>query len=79
MDKETFSGCSFILGNYEVIKNNISNEYGTCTLVKNTLDIENIILHESGRIIIFDIGQLTVANVYLPSGTDGESRASREK
>ena len=79
VDKETFSGCSFILGNYEVIKNNSSSEYGTCTLVKNTLDIENIILHESGRIIIFDIGQLTVANVYLPSGTDGESRASREK
>ena len=46
--------------------------------MRNSLIPESIILHQSGRIIIFNIGDITFGNVYLPSGTDGASRASRE-
>ena len=31
-----------------------------------------------GRAIVFNIGPLTLANLYLPAGTDGNSRTSRE-
>ena len=79
VDDYTFSNCSYISGNYEIIRNNSVTSYGTCILVKNSIEIGNVILHDSGRIIILDIGQLTLGNVYLPSGTDGVSRASREK
>ena len=37
-----------------------------------------IIINESGRVILFDIGDTTFGNVYLPSGTDGVIRARRE-
>ena len=40
--------------------------------------MEDIILHQSGRIILYSIGDITFGNIYLPSGTDGGSRASRE-
>ena len=79
IDTDTFLGCSYLLGNYEIIKNNSESRYGTCTLVRNSFSIDNIILHESGRVIILDIGPITIGNIYLPSGTDGESRTLREK
>ena len=78
MDDDTFSQCSFVSSNYSVLKNNSHNEYGTASIVKNSLIPEDIILHHSGRIIIFNIGDITFGNVYLPSGTDGPSRGSRE-
>ena len=31
-----------------------------------------------GRVIIFDIGYMTLGNLYLPSGTDAASRSNRE-
>ena len=31
-----------------------------------------------GRVLIFDIAEVTFGNLYLPSGTDGSSRSSRE-
>ena len=31
-----------------------------------------------GRIIKFDIGDITIANIYAQSGTDGGARNSRE-
>ena len=78
IDDETFSECNFISSNYSVIKNNSHNQYGTASIVKNHFSPEGIILHQSGRLIIFNIGDITFGNVYLPSGTDGPSRASRE-
>ena len=78
IDNETFSECNFISSNYNIIQNNSSTKYGTSSIVRSSLSMENIILHESGRIILFNIGDLTFGNVYLPSGTDGPSRASRE-
>jgi exonuclease III len=78
IDDDTFIQCNFILSNYSVIQNNSHNQYGTASIVKNSFIPENILLHQSGRIIIFNIGDITFGNVYLPSGTDGPSRTSRE-
>ena len=78
IEENTFSQCSFILSNYEIIHNNSPTKYGTSSLIRLSLAVENIILHHSGRIILFNIGQITFGNVYLPSGTNATSRTSRE-
>ena len=67
-----------ILSSYNVIQNNAINKYGTAVLVKNHLNVENIRNDNQGRVIAFDIENLTFANVYLQSGTDGLSRQQRE-
>ena len=46
--------------------------------MKNEYSIENIKVDTSGRIIVFDIENITFGNFYLPSGTDGLLRSSRE-
>ena len=78
VENDSFSACNVISSNYEIIKNNSNSKYGTCTLVRNTFEVQERILHQSGRIIIFSIGSLTLGNVYLPSGTDSDSRSARE-
>ena len=78
IDDDTFNQCNFITSNYSVIQNNSENQYGTASIVKNSFIPEDIILHHSGRIIIFNIGDITFGNVYLPSGTDGQTRARIE-
>ena len=67
------------MSNFSIIQNNSQTRYGTASLVKSSLVVDDIILHHSGRVILFNIGELTFGNVYLPSGTDGASRNSREK
>ena len=57
---------SFINSSYDIISNNASNKYGTCSLVSSSLHPENIKFDTSGRAITFDIGNMTFANVYLP-------------
>ena len=78
IEEDTFTQCNYLSSNYSVLQNNSHNQYGTASLVRNSLFPESIILHQSGRIIIFNIGDITFGNVYLPSGTDGASRASIE-
>ena len=78
IDPETFSTCDFIQSNYNLIENNSTNKYGTASLVKSELTFENIQTDLEGRVIIFDIGDMTFGNLYLHSGTDARSRASRE-
>ena len=78
IEEDTFAECNFITSNFTLIKNNSRNKYGTASLIKYCLQVDNIILHESGRIILFDIADLTLGNIYLPSGTDGNTRSSRE-
>ena len=46
--------------------------------MKNEFNVENISFDSSGRIIIFDIENITFGNFYIPSGTDAESRSQRE-
>ena len=66
---DTFSECHFIASNYSLIQNNSHNQYGTASLVRNSFFPEDIILHHSGRVLLFNIGNITLGNVYLPSGT----------
>ena len=76
---DTFEKCNYITANFNILCNNASNGYGTASLVKNSLVTENVKLDTEGRIILFDIGKVSFCNVYLHSGTDGESKANREK
>ena len=62
-----------------IITNNSENKYGTASLVKNDLTIENVMYDTGGRVIVFEISGVTFGNLYLPSGTDSASRSSREK
>ena len=75
----TFDECSYIYKNFQVISNNNTSGYGTCTLVKKDFNVTNIIKDVDGRIICLDIDEkLTVVNLYLPSGTDQQSKLKRE-
>ena len=76
---DTFSSCNLLQSSFNIIENNATNKYGTASLVKTDLKIDNIQLDSEGRAIIFDIGDITIGNIYLQSGTDGRARASREK
>ena len=78
IDSETFSTCDFIMKTYNIIENNSTNKYGTASLVKSELTFENIRTDLEGRIIIFNIGDMTFGNIYLHSGTDARSRSNRE-
>merc|ERR1712030_190934 len=57
---------------------NAGNKYGTASLVKNDLPVENVMCDTAGRVIIFEISKVNFGNLYLPSGTDGVSRSNRE-
>ena len=78
INEETFSQCNFINSNYSIISNNAVNRYGTATLIRNGLIPENIRKDINGRAIFFNVEGITLGNVYLPSGTDGPSKADRE-
>ena len=73
VDDNTFSACKFITNNYTVIVNNSPTGYGTTSLVRNDLEVENISFDTSGRVIVFDIQNTTHCNVYLEAGTDAVS------
>ena len=78
-DDNTFKKCNYILNNYTVISNNSPTGYGTMSLVKNDLKVDNISLDTAGRIIVFEIDNITHCNVYLEAGTDSNSRSAREQ
>ena len=78
IDEDTFSECNFISSNYSILANNAENKYGTASIVKNDLNVENVMCDTKGRGLIFEIAGVTFGNLYLPSGTDGGSRGSRE-
>ena len=75
---ETFEHCDYISSTYNIISNNARNKYGTCCLVSNNFQVENIKNHTNGRAIVFDIDNITFGNVYLPSGNEQTMRNSRE-
>ena len=77
--EDTFRYCNYISSNFILLSNNSPTKYGTASLIKSDLEAENIVCDTEGRIIIFDVGNLTFGNLYLPSGTDSKSRASREQ
>ena len=75
---DTFENCDFISSSYQIISNNASNKYGTCCFVTNNFQVENIKYDTSGRVIVFDIENITFGNIYLPSGNDPTMRNNRE-
>ena len=79
IEDDTFSECNLITSSYSIIVNNSQNKYGTASLVKNELEVKNIAMDKEGRIIIFEVGELTCGNMYIHSGTDSISRGKREQ
>ena len=78
IEDETFSTCDFICSSYNIIENNSINKYGTASLVKSELCAENIHCNSEGRVIVFNIGEITLVNLYLHSGTDSKAKTGRE-
>ena len=79
IEPETFSSCSFISNNYEILHNNSLSGYGTSSLVKCEYIVENMRCDSEGRVLIFDVGEMTFSNLYFHSGTDAIARAGRER
>ena len=77
-NNDTFSQCNYIQANYSIISNNNVTTYGTASLVINNYSISNVFCANNGRVLIFDIDEITYGNFYLPSGTDGTTRNLRE-
>ena len=68
-----------MISSFDIIQNNSpNNKYGTASLVRNDLVVENINLDTNGRVITFDIGNVTFCNLYLHSGNDRVMRSNRE-
>ena len=78
VEDNTLEHCEFIRSNFDLIKNNAGNEYGTAVFVKNTFNISDINFDTEGRVIIFNIEDTTFVNIYPKSGTDSDSRKSRD-
>ena len=76
---ETFSNCNFISSTYNIYSNNAANKYGTSSLVKSVYSVDNLRCDTAGRALLFNLGGLTLSNIYGHSGTDAGSRAGREK
>ena len=71
-----FDLCHHISNNFQIIAQNNESGFGVCSLIHKRFVIENLFLHPSGRILCFDIEDLTLVNVYLPSGS--EAKQDRE-
>ena len=78
IDDNTFNQCNFIKSNYNIIKNNSHNHFGTSILVHNNIPIDEVKFDTEGRVIIFNSDNITICNTYPKAGTDSESRQERE-
>ena len=63
--EDTFDSCDYITSNYSILTNYARNPYGTASLVAMSLESRYIKFDTQGRVIVFDIGDVTFANVYL--------------
>ena len=59
---DAFSICPYIISNFNVFTNNSNNEYGTATLIRNSLEIIDVKADTSGRILICDTNSFSLAN-----------------
>ena len=71
-----FDLCHHISNNFQIIAQNNESGFGVCSIIHKRFVIENLFLHPSGRIICFDIEDLTLVNLYMPSGA--EAKQDRE-
>ena len=76
--EDSFIQTNFIGSSYQILSNNATNKYGTACLISNNFTPQNIKLDTKGRLIVFDIENITLCNLHLPSGNDAIARASRE-
>ena len=77
--EDSFSSCNTISSSFNIISNNAANKYGTATIIKSDFSPSNVLFDTKGRAIVFDIGDISLANLYLPSGSDSLSKAEREE
>ena len=78
IEDEAFEFCPYIANNYQILAQNNETGYGVCSLVHKKLTTENEFFHPTGRLITFDIGNVTMVNTYLPSGSDTNAKNQRE-
>ena len=78
-NEASFQHCSFIQNNFTLITNNSATKFGTSSLIKNNLCLENIAFDTEGRVILFYISGITFCNIYLQAGTEALSRSAREQ
>ena len=77
--EESFTSCNTISSSFNIISNNAANKYGTASIIKSDFNPSNVLFDTKGRAIVFDIGNITLANLYLPSGSDSISKSEREE
>ena len=63
IEDDSFSSCNFISSCFKIIPNNSINKYGTASLVKSEFSCENIRSDSEGRVLCFDIGNLSFSNI----------------
>ena len=78
IDESAFENNPFIANNFNIIFNNSETGYGVCSLINRKFSTKDELLHPSGRIIAFNIGDLTMTNIYLPSGAERTAKNLRE-
>ena len=79
ISQNTFKHCYYISSNYNIIQNNNpENKYGTASLIRQDLFVQNVKCDTEGRAIVFDINNMTFTNFYLHSGNDRVMRQNRE-
>ena len=76
--EDSFSNCEYVTSTYNIISNNAQNKYGTCCLVSSNYTTENVKTDVNGRVITFNIENITFCNVYMHSGSDPIMRNGRE-
>ena len=79
ISEETFENSNYLKNNYQILFQNNESGFGVCSLIKNDLETKNVLLHPSGRLISFDVEDLTMINVYLQSGNSQFARNQREE
>ena len=76
--EDSFKDCNYLTSSYNILTNNAQNKYGTCSFVANNFQAENVKMDTNGRVLAFDIENITFCNVYLQSGSDQTMKNGRE-
>ena len=76
--EDSFNNCENITSSFNILSNNAQNKYGTCRFVSNQYLTENFKTDSNGRVLAFNIGNITFCNVYMHSGNDPIMKNGRE-
>ena len=78
ISEDSFTNCDYVTSAYNILTNNAQNKYGTCSFVSNSYQTSNVKTDTNGRVLAFDVDNLTLCNVYLHSGTDQVMKNGKE-